>query len=644
MRLTPRQKKILNILSTEQEYITVKKISNRLNISSRTVHYELQKLSDFENNFQIIKKRGVGIKLKWLEKVEDSTLSKTVKDESLTRAKAIYKRLLFDEEILTIAQLSEELYVSPSSIINDIKLLKNKYLSNLSCEVVSDSRGTFLKGDEQQWQKSMLLFNDRIRKEIIYITGLKSFQEELSKYYGDDIVDPIYELIQTLYKYNLYNVAPHYEMNILSVLVVMVYRLKKDKQLEFVDEILKLDEILAMKYFLIAKDILDKLSKTIEFEYSDLDIYSLSIYLQANRLEFSPSRSFIDERFSIATKNMIERMSITVNANLRDDDQLYKDVLVHIYHMVYRMEHKIYIENPLLEQIKVDFRLMYDLVWLVLNEEKDYLGIEITDDELGFLMLHFQSALDRTEKSKRILVVCPNGVVSSNFIIERLKSNFPPLDVIELTSLSKLETVATDNVDLIISTVPIPNLNTKVVVISPLVTESDIKKINLNYRNIIKSIPKQENLIPKNIAKYMDKDLIFVDHKLKTPNEIIKHVTKVLEHKNYVNKKYYQSVLDREKQGSTELTTNAAVPHGSIEYVNKTVIPIYVNKNGVKWGDSVINFALFFVIAKKDLSEAKVLLQDVFKLIKSEVMIENELINKTESELYTLFLGGNYDK
>lgn len=640
MILTPRQKKIIDILTLENNYITVDELASRIGFSQRTIHYELQELLVFENQFKVKKKRGVGIKIVWAGDNKELFDFNKIQDKDMSRMKNIFKGLLLEEEVVSISTLSEEYYVSPTSIINDFKLIKEKFVKSGTCSLMSNSKGTYLEGSERQWQRTMLLFNDYILNEIVYLTGTRSFAQELNQYYGEENVEPVYELISNLHKYNLYSVAPHYEMNILSVLVVMVSRLKAGKNIMFTEEILKLDEVLAMKYYLIAKDILEKLSKSMIFDYKEPDIVSLSIYLQANRLEFSPNRDFVDEKYSLATHNMIETLSITVNEDLNHDKQLYKDVLVHLYHMVYRMKNEIYIKNPLLEQIKTDFRLMYDLVWLVLSQEKEFLEIDFTDDELGFLMLHFQSALDRTEKSRRILVVCPNGVVSSSFVMDRLQGNLPPLDIIELTSLSKVKHVNTEKVDLIISTIPLNNIKNNTVIISPLVTDEDLKNIDIGYRNIEK-IKRSKNISgPNKISKYMDKDLIFIEDEKRQPQEIIRHVTKVLENKDYVEKEYYQSVLDREKQGSTELTSRSAVPHGSIEFVKETVIPIYVNKKGVKWGDSLVNLVLFFVISKKQLPEAKELLQEVFRIVKSDVVLDKRLTKMSESEIYSLFIGG----
>lgn len=635
MRLKNRQSEIVKILSRENTYVTVNTIATELNVSARTIHNDLNEMSLPSSPYVIERKQGLGVRIVWLESATVSNLDVT---ETHNRMIAIFQKLLFDQTVVTIQSLADTYYVSATSIAQDLSIIRDTYLNEATVILVSDVHGTRFEGNEQQIQKTMLIFNDML---------MERHHEPLSEYtilypyYGRELVDTCIKIVQSLESYNLYSVAKHYEANVFSVLVVMCYRLSLGKHLPYTHDSLKVDEVMAMKHYLIAKDLLDMLMQKFEFSYETTDVYSLSMYLQANRLEFMVSTTRVDtETESIATR-MIQRMSVCVGVDLNDDTDLIHNISVHLYHMHYRMANQIYIRNPLIDLIKEEFRLVFDLTWLVVEGERESMNIDVTEDEIGFLMLHFQSALDKAMKSKKVLVVCHNGVVSSGFIVNRIRRILPPLDIIESTSVDAVNRFDLESVDLIVSTVPLINVSQPVVVVSPLITERDLDAINKVYQHHLVHQEVDETITFKHLKPYLDSSLIFTNQTATSSHEILEHVSKILIEESYVDSEYTASLLEREANGGTEIATGAAVPHGSMDLVHKTVLPIWVNKTPVKWGKYSVRVVIFFTLAKKDLSHAKPILEDIFKCVKSKKFIDTCLVKLDKETLLELLSGGD---
>lgn len=626
---------ILKILSRENDYITVAKIARELNVSDRTIHNDLNTLRNC-TSFNIERKQGSGIRIQWLDNFMNNSFAASNKKRNIE----IFKTLLFDQEIVSIQKLSDIYFVSPTSIIQDLNEIKESYLDENSVTLVSDNYGTRLEGDEIKIQNTMLTFNHLVFKDNENTVYDYDLEKILYPYYGQVIVDTCLDVIQSLESYNLYSISKHYEQNVFNVLVVMCYRLIKGCHMPFIRRSLGVDEVMAMKQYLIAKDILEMLSDKLQFAYEEPDVYALAIYLQANRLEFNPSQSTVDNSTKKITERMIKRMSVCLDIDLHNDELLRNNIEVHLFHMIYRMRNNVQIRNPLLDLIKKDFRLMFDLSWLIVNDEFESMNLHVTEDEVGFLMLHFQNSLDLSMKSKKVLVVCHNGVVSSGFIVNRIRRILPPLDIIESTSQDAVNRFDLHSVDMIISTIPLANVNKPVVVVSPLVTEKDLDAISRTYQSNFINVKQDEVYSFSHLSRYIHKEYIYLNQEAKSYDEVLNHVAHDLKRDGFVGDGYLDSLFEREANGGTEIATGAAVPHASLDTVHKTVIPIWINKSPIKWGKYSVSVIIFFTLSRSDLDHAKELLTDIFNCVKSKEFIETKLLKLNQQELLALFVGG----
>lgn len=626
MKRTQRLQKLIEYLLRMNDFVTVKKCSEYLNVSVRTVHYELENIKQLSSKYVLTKKSGVGIKLEIVSSLEYDFSNKDID-------KKIAKMLVINCEIITIEKCAKQLYVSSSSIKNSLKKLEKILLKDTNAKIHSDNKGTKISATEFEFQKIMINYN-----EYFYDSNLplEQYKNVIKEDYEENIVEECFNIILDFERFNLGSVAAHYIQNIFNVLIVMITRLKKGYHIFGINNVLKLDEILAMKHYLIALDLFQMLSNKLNFSFNENDISTLSIYLQANRLEFKKTKKSMNHtKINKIVNSMINKMSSSLNCDLSSDLNLKRNLYMHVYHMMYRIDNNITIKNPLINQIKSEFRLMFDMVWLIVGNEIEHM---ISEDEVGFLMLHFQTAIDKIENSKRILVVCTNGVVASNYIVTRIKKALRKFDKIELTSIDKVNNQLVDKVDFIISTEPINNINKPVVIVSPLVTELDIYNINKMYPLLGENIDLEDNYY----FEYLDEKLIFVDKQFETKEEIINFLCKKMEKYGYVNKNYEQSVLNRESKGSTELITKAAVPHGSVDEVKQSVIAILTSKKSIKWDSEFVNVVIMIAISNKDLSKCKHLLSKVFGLVKTKQKT-NLLLRKTKDEIIKLMLEGHND-
>ena len=163
-----RQRDLIDLLNRKNDYTTVKDLSEELGVSERTVHYDLESISTKDKRLEIKRKRGVGVRIIWSEDILISENEGPLTPRQLD----IFKKLLFDEITMIVTSFSEIYFTSPSSIVNDLDVLKLIFLNGTTLRLSADSHGTKLVGTEKERQKTMLLFNESIFRTITYSDNL----------------------------------------------------------------------------------------------------------------------------------------------------------------------------------------------------------------------------------------------------------------------------------------------------------------------------------------------------------------------------------------------------------------------------------------------------------------------------------------
>ena len=174
MKLTTRQKQIIDLLANHEDYVVIKDIANKLGVSERTVHYDIGEIekNNITQNFLITKKRGSGVKGKWISTPRLDNIQVISLDNEVFNA--IFKRLVIQGETISINGLSNELFVSASSIDLEIKKIKDFIRSNSKVKLLQDNLGTRIVGKEEEIRNYMVecFKQDRSKVQVLEFTKL----------------------------------------------------------------------------------------------------------------------------------------------------------------------------------------------------------------------------------------------------------------------------------------------------------------------------------------------------------------------------------------------------------------------------------------------------------------------------------------
>ena len=179
------------------------------------------------------------------------------------------------------------------------------------------------------------------------------------------------------------------------------------------------------------------------------------------------------------TSRLISVFSTMIDIDLTADRALYDGLLIHIKPLINRLNFRIYIRNPLLEDIKGELTDVWPLTQRAVNQVFSGWGeCAVSDDEVGYLTVHFQAAMERQVASKRVLLVCSTGIGTSHLLKSRVLRAFPDWTIVGVVSASSLHTLQPqDQIELVISTINLPEIALPVVYVSAFFNDADIRRV-----------------------------------------------------------------------------------------------------------------------------------------------------------------------
>ncbi|MEC2053627.1 BglG family transcription antiterminator, partial [Bacillus amyloliquefaciens] len=146
-----------------------------------------------------------------------------------------------------------------------------------------------------------------------------------------------------------------------------------------------------------------------------------------SQIEGKEFTRLIDGETSRLTEAMIEAIERELELGITDDNELKTGLALHIKPAINRNRYGMNLRNPMLSAIKENYPLAFEAGVIAGIVIKEQTGIDIHENEIGYLALHFGAAIERrkTERPpKRCLIVCASGAGSAQLLREKLRSRF----------------------------------------------------------------------------------------------------------------------------------------------------------------------------------------------------------------------------
>ena len=189
------------------------------------------------------------------------------------------------------------------------------------------------------------------------------------------------------------------------------------------------------------------------------------------------------EQLSSIVDEMLEVLHSYPSYDMPDfyRDKLKMNLLAHLRLTIKKYQLQIPSPNPLLVQMKVNYPEIFTVVYRMADLFHRRTGIPLDEDEIGFIAIHIAANVEECNRlrSKRALIVCNTGQGAARVLQSRIRNNIPRLEIRGTLSALDAENMdALSDVDFVISTVALPQLEKPVFQVSPIISAAEIDRIS----------------------------------------------------------------------------------------------------------------------------------------------------------------------
>ncbi|WP_294844849.1 PTS sugar transporter subunit IIA [uncultured Gilliamella sp.] len=646
-----RQIDLLKLLFNESAFKPAIYFSAKLSISTKTIYADVEKLNQqlakaFNTEIFIEKSPRKGLILVGKKQPIEPIICYleqhnthgyfNKKARRLTpeyRRLDIVKRCCLNHETLSLEQLSNDYIVSKTSLHKDIESI-NRLLEQEGVTIKVTHKRIIVQGKESQIQRAIKYFLSGYvnKQDSVYINQL------MMSLFGDKSFEQISQILLNHDESLVQQTSEYYLSSLLIAITILLKRLKLGFTIDEQEDFL-FNHIRYMQSYLIAVDLTKQFETTFAVNFATNDIKYLSKLFFAHRI-FDESLKVDNSFYEQTVRQIIKKISDIEGVDLRKDSKLFHSLLSHFPPMITRMQRQIRVNNPLLNEIKQEYSTLFSVLWYALSDLERKFDIRLNDHEISFLLIHFQIALDKAADANNIVIICQYGCASSNLVLSKVRKLLPSKDNIEVFSVSKLASTDLTNVDLIITTLDIHNVNKPIVKISSLLNTHDYQKIMQAYADYVLNRPNnfadQIGHYPA-IAKFIMPDLIQLQVDIHHKSDCLNQLITLLEDNGYVTDRYRQSVLQREQIGDTSIEKGIALPHGSPMFVCRSSIAIMTLSKPIKWGTIDISVIIMVSLCEQNISNINDVFTEIYQIVSNKAAI-SRLKNITHFKQLKQFL------
>lgn len=625
--LDARMKKIIIELS-DSEYVTASELAKILDLNEKTVRTTIGKRRDSldEYGIEIESKTRKGYHLLIYDKEKyqafinnDEWLSKNdIPNNSKEREEWLLDYLLKQHKFVRIDDLSEMLYVSRSTITNDIRNVEDSLKSYHITLIRRPNYGLHIQGSEFDIRNCMISqfkdnkwaqrFSDKEENELkeiskILLNNIQNQKVVLSK-------SMIQEMTSCIYIAKV-----RYEEN---------YKITVSKN-EVVHRIYKpcID---------VATNIVEELNEKFHIHLLDSEIYYIAINIAArsdyNVLEGELESGVINQARKQATQ-MLDCVYDMMHLDMRQNLSLLYDLISFLIPMDIRMRYGIIAKNPFAEATKKKYFFAYNVAsQAVIPLKKTYFH-EVPENEIAYLTSIFALFIEQEKDKKKkynILVICATNMSTSKLLAYQYKKKFKKyIDEVYTCEMYNLDSFDFSKVDYIFTTVEINRVLPKPVLgISAFLEDEEVEKIS----SILKF--KSSNTI----ADVYSEELFYDNIKGETKEEILFEICKRIPEKYGIPSDFYEGLLRREEITGTDLAKHVALPHPYETTSDISFACISVLDHPIRWTRQDVQVVILMAVAEDEQRD----LTNFLQLISEFIANESAVLQLVEEPDFTTFV------
>lgn len=495
-----RTEKILHKLLFSNQMITIQDLANQYNVGLRTIQGDVSEINELltRHSLQLIKNtRHEGLLLE-LSDEDIELVSELLKNsnnyeiyfEKNMRQFHLILELTVGDSFF-IYEKEEDFGVSKSALDSDMREIR-KLMKKYDLVLKSDLKnGLKLFGAERNIRTMLFdqIFKTLSVEDIFVETN--HFLSEYQMFFEfislemlkelNDVYDEFYKNSNYLYKDQL-------------LIILGIWILRNNQLSNSEHELIETDHKIIKPFIKKVNQKFNLSPNKDEIEYINSIMDTLT-----EDVDINPSDWLEIQLFTI---NLIHELNTTLNISFENQpDNVFKKLFEHNIRLHARFKKNIQLYNPLTKDIKEDYEDIFTIVKSFFESYFKPQKYDIKDDEIAFIVIHLlavQSYQKQDEERQfRAVVFCNYGLATSALLAENLQKYFP-VEIVANLNINELYLLDKIDYDLIFSTRTLSLEKDSYLLISPILDDRNIQRIeryletNKKYKRIHSNLQLQE--------------------------------------------------------------------------------------------------------------------------------------------------------
>lgn len=633
------------LLTETRPHLVVRDIALQFGCSERTIRNDLDEIDRYlteTSNARLVRKPGFGVTLDMTESDKSEIASRLLRpakhkeqETEEERLVAVAYQLLMETKPITIQELADKHYTSKTVIKKDLDTLR-EWLEKRDLAVVSKQKvGVLVDGKERDKRAAL--------SKLSQLTGEagQTFIKDRFAPHELDIVTR--ELKQLELDAQLAFTDEAFD-NLLIHTLLMIRRTKLKQPITFSEQ----EKIFVREKqeFRWTGAFIRKLERLFAVHFPEDEAAYLTAHILGGKIRSQarietedpgadPAAETAEARGLAET--LVRKMSALTWVDFGKDEVLMEGLRIHLYSTLNRLSYGLTVSNPMLQDIKRMYPYMFDMVIYATRELSAGYPFAIPEEEAAYLTLHFQAAVERlsqpAEDRKRIVTVCHMGVGMSQILRTKLERKFPELDVLDSVRKADLPAyLAQHSVDFIISTIPLEQINTPSITVSPLLEAGEMQKI-ADFIGKLDQEPGHAEHAGSILGLYTQPSLVYPRLSIGHRFELIEWLANELADQGFVDRDYAHQALLRERLSSTTIGGGIAIPHGDPKLIRTSRIAVATLQEPLEWQEEKVSIVFMLALAPQEQEMMKKLFQRLSLLSEQPSTVERLVRAQTPEEL-----------
>lgn len=307
------------------------------------------------------------------------------------------------------------------------------------------------------------------------------------------------------------------------------------------------------------------------------------------------------------------------------DDDFITRISVHIHGLVQRGTKGIVMHNPLTEQIKTTYPLIYDMAVFLAEKLVKPLSLSVNEDEIALFAFHIGASLEKSSAT-RSLVACDFLFLEYHDLyrvaLDRIEGELAhDVRIAQVARVADYDPEESTS-DLVLTPMPVQELDAaRQVLIHPLLTDADMQHVRDAVRRV--KDQRQTSKTLELIRRFLSPRLFHNEYYRASSLDMIRSLAAECAEAGFCDASFADQAIQREQLSPTEYHNRVALPHTLAAVANRSFLAAVVNRKPMRWHDEDVNIVLLMGIAESDRSAFRELFDSLL-----EVLSESANVNR----------------